>query len=54
MAIYACNAGFVLDLSIGGSVTRTCVDDLDNDAEGVFNRQGPRCIGNKRIITASE
>ncbi len=51
VATYACNAGFVLDLSIGGSVTRTCVDDLDNDAEGVFDRQGPRCIGNKRIIT---
>ncbi len=51
VATYACDTGFVLDLSIG-SVTRTCVDDLDNDAEGVFNKQGPRCIGNKRLIAA--
>ena len=27
VATYACNTGFALDLSIGGSVTRTCVDD---------------------------
>ncbi len=24
-------------------MTRTCVDDMDNDAEGVFNRQAPKC-----------
>ncbi len=44
VATYACDDGFVLDLTLGGSMTRTCVDDLDNDAEGVFNRQSPRCI----------
>ena len=44
VATYECDAGFFLDLSLGGSMTRTCVDDEDNDAEGVFNRQAPRCI----------
>ena len=44
VATYDCNAGFVLDLSQGGSMTRTCFDDLDNDAEGVFSGQEPRCI----------
>ncbi len=44
VATYACDAGFVLDLSLGGSMTRTCVDDEDNDAEGVFSGQAPRCI----------
>ncbi|XP_064387533.1 uncharacterized protein LOC135335856 isoform X2 [Halichondria panicea] len=44
VATYDCNAGFVLDLSLGGSVTRTCFDDLDNDAEGVFSGQAPACI----------
>ncbi len=24
---------------------RTCMDDMDNDAEGVFDRYAPRCIG---------
>ena len=41
VAIYACNDGFSLD---GGTEIRTCVDDLDNDAEGVFNGQAPACI----------
>ncbi len=44
VAIYACNAGFVLDFSLGGNEIRTCVDDLDNDAEGVFDGQAPACI----------
>ena len=44
MATYDCDAGFVLDLSLGGSVTRTCFDDLDNDAQGVFSGQAPACI----------
>ena len=42
-ATYSCNAGFSLDLS-AGSETRTCVDDDDNDAEGVFNGQAPTCV----------
>ena len=44
VATYDCDTGFALDLSLGGSMTRTCFDDLDNDAEGVFSGQAPRCI----------
>ena len=43
-ATYACDAGYFLDLSLGESMTRTCVDDEDNDAEGVFSGQAPICI----------
>ena len=43
MATYACNAGYILDLSVG-SETRTCIDDGDMDAEGVFTLQAPQCI----------
>ncbi len=43
-ATYDCDAGFVLDLSLGGSEMRTCFDDLDNNAEGVFSGQAPACI----------
>ena len=42
-ATYSCNTGYLLDLSTG-SGTRTCVDDGDNDAEGVFNGQAPTCV----------
>ncbi len=41
VAIYACDTGFVLDLSLGGSEMRTCVDDNGLDA---FDRQAPICI----------
>ncbi len=44
VATYACEAGFVLDLSLGGSKMRTCVHDMDNDAEGVFDRLAPTCV----------
>ncbi len=44
VATYECDAGYFLDLSLGGSEMRTCVDDLDNDAEGVFSGQAPACI----------
>ncbi len=44
VATYDCNAGFALDLSLGGSEVRTCVDDMDNDAEGVFDNQAPKCV----------
>ncbi len=44
VATYECDTGFVLDLSLGGSMTRTCVDDNGLDAIGVFNTQAPRCI----------
>ncbi len=44
VATYSCGAGFVLDISLGGTVTRTCLDDLDNDAEGEFSGQAPACI----------
>ena len=42
-ATYSCNAGFSLDLS-AGCEKRTCVDDGDNDAEGVFNFRAPTCV----------
>ena len=44
MATYACNVGFFLDLSGGGSETRMCVDDGDMDGLGVFDQQAPTCI----------
>ncbi len=44
VATYACEAGFVLDLSLGGSEMRTCVDDNGLDAIGVFDRLAPRCV----------
>ena len=47
-ANYSCNTGFSLDLS-AGSETRTCVDDGDNDAEGVFDDQAPTCVRKSTI-----
>ena len=44
VATYSCDAGFVLDLTLGGTMTRTCVDDGDNDAEGIFDGQAPICV----------
>ena len=44
VAMYSCNPLFVLDLSLGGTMTRTCVDDGDNDAEGIFDGQAPTCV----------
>ena len=48
VATYTCDTGFVLDLSIG-SETRTCIDDGDNDAEGVFDMQEPACVRKSTI-----
>ncbi len=31
-------------------MTRTCFDDLDNDAEGVFSGQAPRCIRKLSVL----
>ncbi len=45
VATYDCDTGFVLDLSLGGSEMRTCVDDNGLDAIGEFNNQAPICIG---------
>ena len=42
-ATYSCTTGFSLDLS-AGSETRICIDDSDNDVEGVFNGQAPTCV----------
>ena len=50
VATYACNAGYILDLSVG-SETRTCEDDGDMDAEGVFTLQAPQCVGKSCAIT---
>ncbi len=44
VAIYECNDGFFLDIPLGETGIRTCVDDLDNGAEGVFDGQAPACI----------
>ncbi len=44
VATYDCDAGFVLDLSLGGSEMRTCFDDDGLDAIGEFDNQTPRCI----------
>ncbi len=44
VATYDCKAGFVLDLSLGKSEMRTCVDDDGLDAIGVFNEQAPTCV----------
>ena len=43
VATYSCNTGFGLDLS-NGSETRTCVDDGDNNAEGIFDLMPPSCV----------
>ena len=42
-ATYTCNEGYFLDLSVGVRV-RTCVDDGDIDALGVFTDQAPSCV----------
>ncbi|XP_064386678.1 E-selectin-like [Halichondria panicea] len=46
VATYVCDAGFVLDLSLGRSEIRTCIDDNGLDTIGVFDRQAPRCVRN--------
>ena len=52
VATYSCDAGYFLDLSLGGSETRTCVDDNGLDAMGEFDRQEPRCIRERFLIVA--
>ncbi len=53
VATYACDPGFVLDLSLGGSEMRICVDDdMDNDAEGVFDNQAPICVRKSHLVNA--
>ncbi len=42
-ATYNCDNGYFLDLSNGDRV-RTCVDNNDNDADGVFTGQAPECV----------
>ena len=49
VATYSCNAGFVLDLSVGSEM-RTCIDDGDNDAEGMFDMRAPACVRKSAII----
>ena len=44
VATYICNEGFRLDISNGGSETRTCIDDMDNDRQGIFDNQAPQCV----------
>ena len=42
-ATYSCNDGYTLDLSTGDEV-RTCIDDGNNDAVGMFSGQAPACV----------
>lgn len=42
VAMYICNKGFFLDLSVGSEV-RTCVDDDSANAKGVWSDQEPSC-----------
>ena len=42
-ATYSCNDGYTLEITIGFKV-RTCIDDGDNDAVGVFRGQEPACV----------
>ena len=42
-ATYACITGYFLDLSVGVRV-RSCLDDGDMDALGVFSDQNPSCV----------
>ena len=51
VATYDCDAGFFLDLSLGGSEMRTCVDDDGLDAIGEFDNQAPICIRKSLYIT---
>ena len=44
VATYACDPGFALDLSLGGSEMRTCVNDNKLGAIAVFDRQAPICV----------
>ena len=41
VATYSCNQGFFLEEP---NRIRTCFDDDDGDAEGVFDGQEPRCV----------
>ena len=44
VATYSCNDGFVLDLTGGSTVVRTCGDDGDGNALGEFNGLAPSCV----------
>ena len=46
VATYDCDAGFVLDLSLGGSEMRTCV----GDTEGLFDNQAPICVHKSFLV----
>ena len=49
VATYSCNAGFFLNTTVGSEM-RTCIDDGDNDAEGIFDMQEPACVRKSTII----
>ena len=45
VATYSCNKDYFLNMSaVNSSQIRTCVDDKNNDAEGVFNGTAPTCV----------
>ena len=54
VATYVCDAGFVLDLSLGRSEIRTCIDDNGLDTIGVFDRQAPRCVRKSLLVLFTE
>ncbi len=43
-ATYSCNEGYFLEVTASTNVVRTCEDDLNGDAVGVFSGQAPACI----------
>ncbi len=40
---YSCNEGFFLNVN-GAEEVRTCQDDEDNDAEGMWSGEAPTCV----------
>ena len=42
VATYSCNTSYFLNVT-AGSEMRTCIDDGDNDVEGIFNHTAPTC-----------
>ena len=43
VATYACNTGFVLDLSVGAQ-NRTCMNSNGGNTSGVFINKAPSCV----------
>ena len=48
VATYNCNDGYYLNLTVGSRI-RTCIDDGDNDVEGIFDLMAPTC--DRKLMT---